>query len=219
MNRSIARLAMTIAATIAVVGLVPRPTVATPASIVAPVFGPHRATAVLAGGCFWGLEDVFAKLRGVTNVVVGYSGGERATARYDLVSSGSTGHAESVAISFDPTQISYAKLLDVFFSVAHDPTEVDRQGPDEGPQYRSVVYYANGEQAGVARAAVAKLTAAHTGKPIATKVVPLRTFYAAEAYHQHFAERNPTYPYIVEVDAPKVTLLEARFPQLVRGAH
>lgn len=199
------------------VALVPRPSAASPTAIVTPSFGPHRATAVLAGGCFWGLEDVFAKLRGVSSVVVGYSGGARDTAQYELVSTGTTGHAESVAITYDPTKISYAKLLDVFFSVAHDPTEVNRQGPDDGPQYRSVVFYANDAQQREATVTVARLIALKTfAKPIATQIVPLRAFYRAEAYHQHFAERNPTYPYIVEVDAPKVALLETRFPGLVR---
>lgn len=213
------KLASMFAIPLALVALVPRPGAATPAAVVAPQFGAHRATAVLAGGCFWGMEDVFGKLRGVSNVVVGYSGGARETAHYDQVSEGTTGHAESVAITFDPTQVSYTRLLDVFFSVAHDPTEVDRQGPDDGPQYRSVVFYADDAQQRAARTAVARLTASKTfARPIATEIVPLHAFYAAEAYHQHFAERNPTYPYIVEVDAPKVTLLEAKFPALVRGS-
>ena len=194
-----------------------RPGRAAPGAVVAPDFGSHRATAVLAGGCFWGMEDVFAKLHGVSDVVVGYSGGARTTAQYELVSTGTTGHAEAVSIAYDPTKISYARLLDVFFTVAHDPTEIDRQGPDEGPQYRSAIFYANDEQRREALAAIAKLAASKRfARPIATQVVPLRAFYAAEAYHQHFAERNPTYPYIVEVDAPKVALLERRFPDLVR---
>lgn len=205
---------------IALVALVPRPVAATTAASIPATFGPHRATAVLAGGCFWGMEDVFGKLRGVSNVVVGYSGGSRATADYDMVSTGTTGHAESVAITYDPTKISYRRLLDVFFSVAIDPTEVNRQGPDDGTQYRSVVFYANDAQKRDALAEVAALTARKIyDKPIATQIVPFHTFYEAEAYHQHFAERNPTYPYIVEVDAPKVAALESRFPQLVRTTN
>lgn len=194
-----------------------RPATAAPVAIAAPVFNAHRATAVLAGGCFWGLEDVFAKLRGVTDVTVGYSGGTRETADYETVSSGRTGHAESVFIAFDPTKISYAQLLDVFFSVAHDPTQIDRQGPDDGPQYRSEIFYASPDQKREAQAAIAALTARKTfARPIATRVAPLTAFYVGEAYHQHFAEKNPTYPYIVEVDAPKVAVLESRFPTLVR---
>jgi len=209
-----------VALPLALVALVPQRSVAAEPAVVTPVFASHRATAVFAGGCFWGLEDVFGKLRGVSNVVVGYSGGDRATAHYDIVSEGTTGHAESVAVTYDPTVISYGKLLDVFFGVAHDPTEVDRQGPDDGPQYRSVIFYAADAQKREATADIARLAASHTfARPIATQVVPLRAFYAAEAYHQHFAERNPAYPYIVEVDAPKVALLEARFPKLVHDTR
>lgn len=197
---------------------VARPAGAAPAAIVAPVFATHHATAVLAGGCFWGLEDVFAKLRGVDDVTVGYSGGTRETANYETVSSGRTGHAESVLIAYDPTKISYARLLDVFFSVAHDPTEIDRQGPDDGPQYRSEIFYANAAQKRDAQTAINALTAQKTfSRPIATRIAPLSAFYVAEAYHQHFAEKNPTYPYIVAIDAPKVAVLEARFPALLRS--
>jgi len=205
---------------LAVLALVPRPVAATAAAVVKPVFASHRATAVLAGGCFWGLEDVFAKLRGVSQVVVGYSGGARQTASYERVSDGNTGHAESVAITYDPTRISYERLLDVFFSVAHDPTEVNRQGPDDGPQYRSVVFYANDAQKREASAFIARLSAGKTyARPIATQLVPLRAFYAAESYHQHFAERNPSYPYIVQFDAPKVAMLHQRFPALVAATR
>ena len=201
----------------ALASVIARPAAAAPAATITPVFNAHHATAVLSGGCFWGLEDVFAKLRGVTNVTVGYSGGTRETADYETVSTGRTGHAESVLIAYDPTKISYARLLDVFFSVAHDPTQIDRQGPDEGPQYRSEIFYANSDQKRAALAAVAALTARKTfARPIATRIAPLAAFYVAEEYHQHFAEKNPTYPYIVEVDAPKVAVLEARFPTLVR---
>lgn len=216
-RRSWSALGALLALPLALAASMPRPVGATPAAVVAPDFGPHRATAVLAGGCFWGLEDVFAKLRGVSDVVVGYSGGAHETADYTSVSTGRTGHAESVSIHYDPARISYARLLDVFFSVAHDPTQVDRQGPDDGPQYRSAIFYANPGQKREALAAIARITARKSfAKPIATQLVPLAAFYAAEPYHQHFAERNPSYPYIVFVDAPKVALLRERFPQLVR---
>ena len=180
---------------------------------------PAEQTAVLAGGCFWGMEAVFEDLKGVSTVTAGYSGGQKETAEYERVSSGGTGHAESVSIRFDPAQISYRKLLDVYFSVAHDPTQRDRQGPDDGPQYRSVVFYANDAQKREALAAIARLTRAKTfASPIVTEVVPLIAFYPAEAYHQHFALRNPTYPYIVQFDAPKIAQLRERFPLLVKAS-
>jgi peptide-methionine (S)-S-oxide reductase len=178
---------------------------------------PRTETAVLAGGCFWGMEDVFEKLRGVRDVTSGYSGGRKATATYDQVSTGTTGHAESVRIRFDPARISFRTLLDVYFTVALDPTERDRQGPDDGPQYRSVIFYTSDAQRRQARAAIAELTRAKTfASPIVTAIEPFRAFYLAEAYHQHFAERNPTYPYIVYNDAPKVVALQKRFPALVK---
>lgn len=178
----------------------------------------HVATAVLAGGCFWGLEAVFERLRGVSNVVAGFSGGNAVTAHYEIVSTGTTGHAESVQITYDPAQISYATLLKVYFTIATDPTELDRQGPDEGSQYRSEIFTTSDEQARIAHAAIATLTAAHAfSAPIVTKVEPLRAFYAAESYHQHFYDRNPTYPYIVYNDKPKVDALRAKYPQLVKS--
>jgi peptide-methionine (S)-S-oxide reductase len=173
---------------------------------------------VLAGGCFWGLEAVFERLRGVSSVVPGFAGGNAIDAHYDIVSTGTTGHAESVKITYDPAQISYATLLKVYFSVATDPTQLNRQGPDEGTQYRSEIFYTTSEQQHVAQATIAQLGAAHTfGSPIVTKVEALRGFYAAEAYHQHFYDRNPNYPYIVFNDKPKVEALRAKFPQLVRA--
>jgi peptide-methionine (S)-S-oxide reductase len=173
--------------------------------------------AVLAGGCFWGMEAVFEKLHGVRDVTSGYSGGQKQTAVYEQVSTGTTGHAESVQIRFDPSQISYRSLLDVYFSVAHDPTELDRQGPDDGSQYRSVIFYANAAQKAQALRSIAALKRARAfSAPIVTEVVRLRAFYPAEAYHQHFAERNPTYPYIVYNDAPKLVALKKRFPHLAR---
>lgn len=179
----------------------------------------HRTeVAVLAGGCFWGMEDVFEKLAGVSSVVAGYSGGSAATAKYDTVSLGTTGHAESVKITYDPARISYDTLLNVYFRVAHDPTERNRQGMDEGSQYRSVIFYENEAQHRAALAEMASLTKANAFRaPLVTEVVPLKAFYDAEAYHQHFAERNPNYPYIVAVDAPKVTALRTTFPKLLKN--
>ena len=177
---------------------------------------PTLQTAVLAGGCFWGMEAVFESLRGVSDVTSGYSGGEAGTAHYERVSSGDTGHAESVRIRFDPARISYRTLLDVYFTVAHDPTERDRQGPDEGTQYRSVIFYTNDAQKRAAEAAIDALTKTKRfSSPIVTEVVAFHAFYPAEAYHQHFAKLNPTYPYIVANDAPKVAALRKQFPALV----
>jgi len=174
-------------------------------------------TAVFAGGCFWGVDAVFRHVRGVTGVVSGYSGGSAATARYDVVSTSTTGHAESVEVAFDPARVSYEQLLRVFFTVAHDPTERDRQGPDEGTQYRSVVFYRTPEQLRAARAMIAGLEhdAAYP-RPIATEVVPFERFYAAEAYHQDYLAHHRTSPYIVYYDLPKLKRLEERFPTLYR---
>jgi peptide-methionine (S)-S-oxide reductase len=173
-------------------------------------------TAVLAGGCFWGMEGVFESLRGVTNVVSGFSGGSASTAHYEVVSTGTTGHAESVQITFDPARISYQQLLEVYFTVAHDPTELNRQGPDEGTQYRSAIFFANPEQQREAQAFVRKLTEEKVfSAPIVTQIVPLQAFYPAEGYHQHFMREHPNYPYIVYNDAPKLVQLKKQFPQLV----
>ncbi len=181
-----------------------------------PAPGHHLAKAVLAGGCFWGMEGVFEQVDGVTNVVAGYSGGSAATAHYDMTSSGTTGHAESVEITYDPARISYEKLLEVFFTVAHDPTTLDRQGPDAGTQYRSAIFYADDAQKRAAQTEIASLTSAHAfGAPIVTQVVPLRAFYAAEAHHQHYMARNPYDPYILINDRPKLAALRAKFPGLV----
>jgi peptide-methionine (S)-S-oxide reductase len=182
----------------------------------APASG-KTATAVLAGGCFWGMESVFEHVRGVTNVVAGFSGGAKATAHYEEVSEGNTGHAESVEITYDPSRVSYAELLDVYFRVAHDPTELNYQGPDTGTQYRSAIFYANDEQKRTAERTIAALTAAHVfPAPIVTQVVPLTGFYAAESYHQHYAALHPYDPYIAINDAPKVAALKARYPQLAK---
>jgi len=178
---------------------------------------PGLQTIVLAGGCFWGIEAVFEHIKGVTDAVSGYAGGTKEQADYETVSTGTTGHAESVKVTFDPTKVSLEKLLQVFFSVATDPTQLNRQGPDVGPQYRSVIFYADEEQARVARAYIDQLTKAKVyQRPIVTQVVKLQGFYPAEEYHQNFAERNPTYPYIVYNDAPKVVNLKKQFPDLYR---
>ena len=178
---------------------------------------PGLQTIVLAGGCFWGIEAVFEHIKGVTDAVSGYAGGTKEQADYETVSTGTTGHAESVKVTFDPTKVSLEKLLQVFFSVAHDPTQLNRQGPDVGPQYRSAIFFADEEQARVARAYIDQLTKAKVySRPIVTQVVKLQGFYAAEEYHQNFAERNPTYPYIVYNDAPKVANLKKQFPDLYR---
>jgi peptide-methionine (S)-S-oxide reductase len=180
----------------------------------------YLQTAVLAGGCCWGLEAVFERLHGVSNVVSGFAGGNALTAHYDIVSTGTTGHAESVQITYDPAQISYATLLDVYFTVATDPTQLNRQGPDEGLQYRSEIFYTTPQQQRVAQDKIGALTAAHAyNAPIVTRVEALRAFYPAEAYHQHFYDRNPTYPYIVFNDKPKVEQLRVKFPQLLKAAN
>jgi len=171
-------------------------------------------TAVLAGGCFWGVDAVFKHLRGVSKVVSGYAGGSVETAHYELVGSGTTGHAESVRITYDPSRISYAELLRVFFSVAHNPTELNRQGPDIGSQYRSAIFYGNEKQKRTALAYIDQLnTAKAFSAPIVTQVVPLQAFYPAEDYHQDFFARHPEHPYIVYWDLPKLRALQAEFPQ------
>ena len=177
---------------------------------------PGLQTAVFAGGCFWGMEAVFEHVRGVRDVVSGFAGGTRATATYDQVSTEGTGHAEAVRITYDPRQISYATLLRVYFSVAHDPTQLNRQTPDSGPSYRSAIFPQTPAQARVARAYVAQLGAAHVYRqPIVTRI-ETGGFFPAEAYHQDFARRNPTYPYIVMWDRPKLAAFRAAFPSLAR---
>ena len=176
-------------------------------------------TVVLAGGCFRGIQNLFEHVRGVTQVVAGYAGGTAATADYETVSSETTGHAESVRITFDPSVVTLQKLLDVFFLVGHDPTELDRQGPDVGTSYRSAIFYMNDEQRRDADAVIARLTEAHVyPRPIVTEVVPFTGFYRAEEYHQDFAFHHPHYPYIVINDLPKVEHLRAKFPDLYRDA-
>jgi peptide-methionine (S)-S-oxide reductase len=173
---------------------------------------PDSETVVLAGGCFWGVQAVFQHTKGVTSAVSGYAGGDKSTAEYELVGTGRTGHAESVAVTFDPHQISYGTILQIYFSVAHNPTELNRQGPDVGNQYRSAIFYADEEQKKVAAAYIAQLEKAHVfARPIVTKLEPLRGFYPAENYHQDFAVLHPTYPYIVFNDLPKVDNLKRLF--------
>lgn len=177
-----------------------------------------RQTAVFAGGCFWGVQAVFQHVKGVIKATSGYSGGEAKTAEYELVSTGDTGHAESVQVTYDPSQVTYGELLRVFFSVAHDPTELNRQGPDEGTQYRSAIFYSNAEQKRIAEAYIAQLEQAHSfPQRIVTQVTPLKAFYAAEPYHQDYAANHPNQPYIVYNDAPKVAHLRQQFPELYTG--
>lgn len=177
--------------------------------------GSHRETAVFAGGCFWGVQTTFQRIKGVTATTAGYSGGTRETANYRDVSNESTGHAESVKVVFDPAKISYGTLLRVFFSVVHDPTELNRQGPDVGTSYRSVIFYTSPEQQKIAQAYIAQLDAAQAfPKKIVTQVVPLAAFYDGEDYHQDYAEKNPNNPYIQVCDVPKVAALKAQFPEL-----
>jgi peptide-methionine (S)-S-oxide reductase len=179
---------------------------------------PGKQTTVLSGGCFWGVQAVFQHVKGVISATSGYSGGLARTAEYEIVSTGETGHAESVQIVFDPSQITYGELLRVFFSVAHDPTQLNRQGPDEGTQYRSSIFYANDEQKRIAESYIAQLDQAGVfSHRIVTKVVPLQAFYPAEAYHQNYAALHPNEPYIFFNDAPKVEHLRQEFPDLYTG--
>ncbi len=177
-----------------------------------------KEVAVLAGGCFWGVQGVFQHVKGVSDAVSGYDGGAASTAHYEMTSRGDTGHAESVQITFDPRVISYGRLLQIFFAVAHDPTELDRQGPDEGTQYRSAIFPADADQARVAKAYIAQLDAAHAfdGK-IVTSIEPGHAFYRAEDYHQDFLARNPTYPYIVINDLAKIEALRRLYPERYRA--
>ena len=175
-------------------------------------------TAVVSGGCFWGIQAVFQHVKGVVHATSGYAGGSAKTAGYEIVSTGETGHAESVKITYDPSQITYGQLLRVFFSVAHDPTQLNRQGPDEGTQYRSSIFYGNDEQKRIAQAYIAQLEKARVFPgTIVTKVVPLEGFYPAEAYHQNYAANHPHDPYIVYNDAPKVAHLREQLPDLYTG--
>jgi peptide-methionine (S)-S-oxide reductase len=192
--------------------LIPLLVLASPAAA-----APRTETAVLAGGCFWGMEWVFEHVKGVANVVSVYAGGSASDANYDTVSSEGTGHAEAIRISYDPKQISYPQLLQIYFTVAHDPTELNRQGPDVGKSYRSAIFPQSPQQAQIAKAFIARLNAAHVYKqPIATRIES-GGFYPAEAYHQGFARKHPFYPYIVFNDRPKVAALKAKYPSLFKA--
>jgi peptide-methionine (S)-S-oxide reductase len=190
-----------------------------PPAVDAPPGPATSAVVVLAGGCFWGVQGVFQHVKGVTSAVSGYAGGDKRAANYEIVSSGTTGHAESVQVTYDPRQISYGRLLQIFFSVVHDPTELNRQGPDTGTQYRSAIFPASAEQAQIAKTYIAQLDQAHAfKKPIVTRIEPDRAFYPAETYHQDFLTRNPTYPYIAINDIPKIEDLKRVLPDVYRAA-
>src|SRR6266576_2825637 len=198
------------AATATVGGVLPNPVIDAP---LAPTKG--EQTAIIAGGCFWGIQAVFEHVKGVISVSAGYSGGAADTAHYEMVSEGNTGHAESVRIKYDPSRISYGQLLKVYFAVAHDPTELNRQGPDTGTQYRSAIFYSNAEQKRIADAYIDQLNKAGVFKrPIVTQVVALKAFYEAEAYHQDYAQHHPDEPYIAINDLPKVAELRKQLPDL-----
>jgi peptide-methionine (S)-S-oxide reductase len=176
---------------------------------------PGKQTAVFAGGCFWGTQSVFERVKGVLATTVGYSGGSASTATYSQVTTETTGHAESVRVVYDPAKITYGQLLRIFFSVAHDPTQLNRQGPDTGTSYRSAIFYTSDEQRRISLAYIAQLDATHVfPKPIVTPVVPLQGFYDAEHYHQHYADNNPDNPYIQVCDRPKIAALKQQFPEL-----
>jgi peptide-methionine (S)-S-oxide reductase len=196
--------------------------IASAATLPTPMLDPpqpeHQGEAVFAGGCFWGVDAVFKHVKGVRQVVSGYAGGKQSTARYEMVGTGATGHAESVQVSYDATLVSYGRLLLVFFAVAHDPTQLNRQGPDEGTQYRSAIFYASQEQKQVAEAYIQQLEEAHVFKhKIVTQVAPLTGFYPAENYHQNYLALHPDQPYIVYNDLPKLDHLKKEFPQLYQG--
>ena len=189
-----------------------------PAAALAEPVTSRSETAVFAGGCFWGVQGVFSHVQGVKTTTAGYAGGKASTAQYETVSTGTTGHAESVRVTFDPSRINYADLLRVYFSVVADPTELNRQGPDEGTQYRSTIFVQSPAQEKVARAYIAQLSAAHVyPRPIVTTIERSRPFFAAEEHHQDFMARNPDYPYIVFNDRPKVEALKRFFPANWRG--
>lgn len=225
-SRFLARLMPTVGAALASVGLLAafapgsaaEPVVLAPSPAVVEHGAGHRETAIFAGGCFWGVQGVFSHVRGVITATSGYAGGSGSTADYETVSTGTTGHAESVQVVFDPAQVDYADLLRIYFSVVADPTLVDRQGPDVGSQYRTALFPLSSAQDKVARAYIAQLSAAHVyRRPIATSIEDNKRFYPAEAYHQDFYARNPTYPYIVINDRPKVQALKRLFPAVWKG--
>jgi peptide-methionine (S)-S-oxide reductase len=190
-----------------------------PSAFDAPTSSQGPQTAVFAGGCFWGVQAVFQHTQGVLNAVSGYAGGKKETANYEAVGSGTTGHAESVQVTYDPKQVSYGKLLQIYFSVAHDPTQLDRQAPDSGPQYRSAIFFADANQKQVAERYIAQLEAAHAfPRKIVTQLAPLTAFYPAEAYHQDYATLHPESPYIATFDRPKIANLKNTMPEVYREA-
>jgi peptide-methionine (S)-S-oxide reductase len=196
----------------------PAVTISPPAADAQAPSGDAPQVVVLAGGCFWGVQGVFEHTKGVVKAVAGYSGGAKETAHYEMVGTERTGHAESVQVTYDPREISYGKILQIYFSVAHNPTELNYQGPDHGPSYRSAIFYANDEQKRVAQAYVAQLDQAHAfSAPIVTKLEELKGFYPAEDYHQDFLVLHPSYPYIVFNDLPKVENLKRLFPDQYRA--
>ena len=208
---AVALFGLTFNRTASAAGALPAPSVDEPA-----VKGSEKV--VFAGGCFWGIQAVFEHVKGVTKATSGYSGGHVTNPAYEDVSSGETGHAESVEVIFDPSQVTFGQLLQIFFSVAHDPTELNYQGPDEGTQYRSAIFFETPDQERIAKAYVAQLTAAKAFRhPIVTEITPFSAFYRAEQYHQDFAKNNSTYPYIVINDAPKVSNLKKEFPSLYKN--
>jgi peptide-methionine (S)-S-oxide reductase len=195
-----------------------KPVIIAPPAIDNPKAAGPAQTAVLAGGCFWGVQGVFEHVRGVQKVIAGYAGGDKSTAQYETVSSGTTGHAESVKITFDPAAISYGQILQIAFSVVHDPTQLNRQSPDTGTQYRSAIFYADENQKHIAEAYISQLDQAHAfARPIVTRVDPLKGFYAAEGYHQDYLIHNPTQPYIAIYDIPKIENFKRTFPDLYSG--
>jgi peptide-methionine (S)-S-oxide reductase len=194
------------------------PVIIAPPAVDNPKAAGPMQTAVLAGGCFWGVQGVFEHARGVRKVIAGYAGGERSTADYKRVGTGTTGHAESVKIVFDPAKISYGQILQIAFSVVHDPTQLNRQGPDVGTQYRSVIFYADDDQKRIAQAYIAQLDQDHVfARSIVTQVDPLKGFYEAEGYHQDYLIHNPTNPYIATYDVPKLENFKRTFPELYSG--
>jgi peptide-methionine (S)-S-oxide reductase len=196
---------------------VTRTNIPAPAQDAALASAPGKQTAVFAGGCFWGTQSVFERVKGVLDTTAGYSGGSAATATYEQVGTETTGHAESVKVVYDPSKITYGKLLQIFFSVVHDPTELNRQGPDVGTSYRSVIFYTNEEQHKISEAYVAQLNAAKAfPASIVTQIVPLKGFYDAESYHQDYALHNPDNPYILVCDKPKIEALKAIYPELFK---
>ena len=219
-TRWLVRVCALIGAIVAMTGVAAEKTTVTPdPAIDAALAGVSgQQTAVFAGGCFWGIEAVFLHVKGVVSATSGYAGGSASGANYEAVSSGSTGHAESVKVVFDPSKVSYGQLLKVFFSVAHDPTQLNRQGPDVGSQYRSAIFYANPEQERIAHAYIGQLTRAKVYPgPIVTQVTPLVAFYPAEAYHQNYVARHPDQMYIVMNDLPKLSHLKAQLPAFYRA--